>query len=91
MISSFALINYTNVEQATRDIEDVYEVDTTNKSTVGLWFARCRSGNFSLANEPLALVIRLEFKVNNLRSIVEVKSFIRYNIRAKIANDTRHL
>ena len=42
----------SNAAQAARNINDVYGANTTNQRTTCYWFARFRSGNFELKNEP---------------------------------------
>ena len=41
-----------NAAQVARNINDVYGANTTNQRTTWYWFARFRSGNFDMKNEP---------------------------------------
>ena len=60
----------SNAAQAARNINDVYGANTTNQRTTCYWFARFRSGNFDLKNEPRG---RPKTLVDNdeLKAIVE--------------------
>ncbi|CAH2103662.1 unnamed protein product [Euphydryas editha] len=56
--------------EAARNINDVYGWNTTNDRITNYWFARFRSGNFDLRNEPRG---RPKMLVDNdeLKAIVE--------------------
>ncbi|GAV09580.1 hypothetical protein RvY_19088 [Ramazzottius varieornatus] len=60
----------TNAAQTARNINNVFGEDATNERTVERWYARFRSGDFSLEDHPHG---RPKLKVNNdeLRKLVE--------------------
>lgn len=69
----FFNMNYVVVctnASGTWNIKNLCKADTTNERSVRFWFARSRSGNFKMDNEPRG---RPQLKVNNeeLRTIVE--------------------
>ena len=60
----------SNAAQAARNINDVYGANTTNQRTTSYWFARFRSGNFDLKNEPRGRPKTL-VDADELKAIVE--------------------
>ena len=60
----------TKASEAAPKINSVFGEGPTSRSTVSFWFAKFRSGDFSLENEPRR---RPQPKVNNdvLKTIVE--------------------
>lgn len=64
----------TNAAQTARNINEVFGDNSTNQHTVGHWFAKFRSGDFSLENEPRG---RPEVRVDNneLKAIVEANPY----------------
>ncbi|GAU89841.1 hypothetical protein RvY_02343 [Ramazzottius varieornatus] len=60
----------TNAAQTVRNTNNVFGEDATNERTVERWYARLRSGDFSLEDHPHG---RPKLKVNNdeLRELVE--------------------
>lgn len=63
----------TKAAETARNISKVFGKDAINEATVRRWFAKFRSGDFSLVNEPRG---RPETKVNNeeLKTLVEADS-----------------
>ncbi|XP_045454794.1 histone-lysine N-methyltransferase SETMAR-like [Melitaea cinxia] len=56
--------------EAARHINDVYGMNTTNDRTTRYWFARFRSGNFNLRNEPRGRP-KMLVDYDELKAIVE--------------------
>jgi len=69
-IMKYEFLRGTTASQTARNINSVFGSSVTTQQTVSNWFAKFRTGNFDLTNEPRG---RPESKVNNdeLKVIVE--------------------
>ncbi|GAU91265.1 hypothetical protein RvY_03555 [Ramazzottius varieornatus] len=60
----------TNAAQTARNINNVFGEDATNERTVERWYARFRSGDFSLEDHPHGRP-KLKANTDELRKLVE--------------------
>ena len=70
-IMKYEFLRGTTASQTERNINSVYGSSVTTHQTVSNWFAKFRTGNFDLTNEPRG---RPESNVNNDELKVAVES-----------------